>query len=90
MPRKKKQSDGDIVRDLGDCLGISDWEAEFIDSLWRRVIDNGKSLTPKQRKVAYNILNAYKEDSVEAKVIKDPLEEDKNPYIRPDVILGDG
>jgi len=51
--------DEELVRELDeldpDDAGLSEWEINFIGDLYKRVVENGWSLTEKQREKAEEI-----------------------------------
>ena len=50
-------SDYDLIAEMGECQGMSDWEINFTESL-DRWVKRGKSLSEKQRATAVRILIA--------------------------------
>ncbi len=51
--------DGALVAELAECEFLTDWETEFywgVDAL----VDDGRDLTPKQRKTARKIIRDRK------------------------------
>jgi len=49
-------TDSDLVEELNEIgFGLTEWEVDFIESI-NTVVDNGRSLTERQREVAERIL----------------------------------
>ena len=55
LPKAQLALDRDLVESIDVESGLSEWEAEFVDSVLRQVRSEGKILSGKQRQVAERI-----------------------------------